>query len=177
MKLIVWLGNPGTEYSNTRHNIGFIFIDYLREHWRFEDFKDSKFKWLISEWNIFWEKIILLKPMTYMNLSWETVLSLVNYYKIWKKDILILSDDIDMEFGKIRFRDKGSSWWQNGIKSISKNLWTEEFSRCKLGIWRDSRYLVVDWVLSKFSDTESILMQEKIFPEAFLWVEKYLLGR
>jgi len=109
MKLIVGLGNPGREYENTRHNVGFLFVDFLRDIWNFEDWKDSKFKGIISEGTMNGEKIILLKPMTFMNLSGESVISLVNFYKIPREDVLILSDDIDMDFGKIRLRSEGSS--------------------------------------------------------------------
>lgn len=89
-----------------------------------------------------------------MNLSGESVSALVNFYKIEKEDILVLSDDIDMEFGKVRLRDKGSSGGQNGLKSIMQHLGTEEFARLKIGIGRDARYSVADWVLSKFTGEE-----------------------
>lgn len=106
MKLIVGLGNPGKEYEQTRHNAGFLFVDSLREAWGFEDWKDSKFKGIISEGIRNGEKIILLKPTTYMNLSGESVSGVVNFYKIPRENILVIFDDLDMEFGKIRFRDK-----------------------------------------------------------------------
>ncbi|EKD29606.1 MAG: Peptidyl-tRNA hydrolase [uncultured bacterium (gcode 4)] len=120
-----------------------------------------------------WEKIILLKPMTYMNLSGESVVSLVNFYKIPKEDTLVLSDDIDMDFGKIRLREKGSSGGQNGLKSIAQHLGTEEFARLKIGIGRDNRYNVADWVLSKFSDEEKKGLEE-VFMEGCANVEKWL---
>jgi len=174
MKLIVWLGNPGKEYTTTRHNVGFLFVDFLRDKWGFEDWKDSKFKGIISEWIIKWEKIILLKPTTFMNLSGESVSVIVNFYKIPLSDILILSDDIDMDFGKIRLREKGSSGGQNGLKSITEHLGTDGFSRVKIGIGRDGRYNVADWVLSKFSDEELKNLREKIFIDACENVNKWL---
>ncbi|MDD5197652.1 MAG: aminoacyl-tRNA hydrolase [Candidatus Gracilibacteria bacterium] len=173
MKLIVGLGNPGKEYANTRHNVGFLFVEYLRDKWGFEDWKDSKFKGIISEGAIKGEKVILLKPMTYMNLSGESVISLVNFYKIPRENILVLSDDIDMDFGKIRLREKGSSGGQNGLKSIAALLGTEEFARLKIGIGRDDRYDVADWVLSKFSSEEKKNLQEAVFEEACESVEKW----
>lgn len=163
MKLVVGLGNPGREYENTRHNVGFLFVDFLRNIWNFEDWKNSKFKGIISEGTMNEEKIILLKPMTFMNLSGESVIALVNFYKIPLENILILSDDIDMDFGKIRLRKKGSSGGQNGIKSIAEHLGTDEFSRLKIGIGRDSRYNVADWVLSKFSGEELEKLEKEVF--------------
>ncbi|MFA6091183.1 MAG: aminoacyl-tRNA hydrolase [Candidatus Gracilibacteria bacterium] len=176
MKLIVGLGNPGREYENTRHNIGFLFVDFLRNTWNFEDWKDSKFKGIISEGNMNGEKIILLKPVTFMNLSGESVISLVNFYKIPREDILILSDDIDMDFGKIRLRLEGSSGGQNGLKSITLHLGTDKFSRLKIGIGRDSRYNVADWVLSKFSGEELDKLEKEVFVNGIgsieIWIEQ-----
>jgi PTH1 family peptidyl-tRNA hydrolase len=174
MKLIVWLGNPGKEYATTRHNVGFLFVDFLRDAWGFEDWKDSRFKGIISEGTLQWEKVILLKPMTFMNLSGESAATLVNFYKIPTENILILSDDIDMEFWKVRIRDNGSSGGQNGLKSIAIHFGTAEFSRLKIGIGRDDRYNVADWVLSNFTDEEKKNLQENIFQEAYIWVEKWL---
>lgn len=174
MKLIVWLGNPWKEYANTRHNVGFLFADFLRNSWGFEDWKDSKFKGVISEGTLKWEKIILLKPTTFMNLSGESVSALVNFYKIPLGNILVLSDDIDMDFWKIRFREKWSSGGQNGLKSIAQNLWTEEFARQKIGIGRDDRYSVSDWVLSKFTSEEGDCLNKEVFIEAILSVEKWV---
>ena len=108
-----------------------------------------------------------------MNLSGESVVSLVNFYKIPKEDTLVLSDDIDMDFGKIRLREKGSSGGQNGLKSIAQHLGTEEFARLKIGIGRDNRYNVADWVLSKFSDEEKKGLEE-VFMEGCANVEKWL---
>lgn len=173
MKLIVWLGNPWTEYRETRHNVGFLFVDYLREKWKFEDFKDSKFKWIISEWNINWEKIILLKPLTYMNLSWESVVSIMNFYKINIEDFVVIYDDLDMEFGKLRWRTEWSPGGHNGIKSITKLLWTEKYNRLKIWIWRNKLFEVSDWVLSKFSKEELENLQKEIFENAYdLLIEK-----
>ena len=177
MKLIVWLGNPWKEYANTRHNVGFLFVDFLREKYGFEDWKDSKFKGIISEGLRRWEKLILLRPMTFMNLSGESVSAIVNFYKIPLSDILVISDDIDMDFGKIRLRDQGSSGGQNGLKSIALHLGTEEFSRLKIGIGRDERYSVSDWVLSKFQEEEKKILEEDIFIESDILTEKWLPSR
>ena len=159
---------------HTRHNVGYLFADFLRDKWGFEDWKDSKFKGTISEGTFRGEKVILLKPTTFMNLSGESVASLVNFYKIPRENILVFSDDIDMDFGKIRLRDKGSSGGQNGLKSIALDLGTEEFSRLKIGIGRNDRYDVADWVLSKFSSEEKKNLQERIFIEACESVEGWM---
>lgn len=109
-----------------------------------------------------------------MNLSGESVVAIVNFYKIPLEDILVFSDDIDMDFGKIRMRDKGSSGGQNGLKSIVSHLGTDEFSRLKIGIGRDDRYSVSDWVLSKFSGEELEKLEKEVFMEASSWVKKWL---
>lgn len=165
MYLIVWLGNPWSEYRQTRHNVGFLFLDYLREKLGFEDFKDSKFKLLISEGTFAGEKTILLKPLTYMNLSGESVADLINFYKIPPENFIVIYDDMDLEeFGKIRFRDKGQSGGHNGIKSITKCLGTEEFKRIKIGIGK-KQFDAANWVLSKFSKEELENLIIDVFPK------------
>ena len=119
----------------------------------------------MSEGNIDGEKILLLKPTTYMNLSGESVLKVVNFYKLdAASDILVLVDDLDMEFAKVRYRSKGSAGGQNGIKSIIGQLGAPEFSRIKIGIGRDDRYTVSDWVLSKFKKEELDILKEEVSP-------------
>ncbi len=165
MKLIVWLGNPGHQYENTRHNVGFFMIDALREALCFSDWIDSRFSGVMSEGSIDGEKIFLLKPTTYMNLSGESVSKVVNFYKIDPIiDILILVDDLDMEFAKVRYRTKWSAGWQNGIKSIIWQLGTDQFARIKIGIGRDDCYTVSDWVLSRFQKDELEVLKSDIFP-------------
>lgn len=177
MKIIIWLWNPWLEYKETRHNAGFLFLDYIKKQWWFEDFKDSRFKWIISEGIFHWEKIILLKPITYMNLSGESVISLINFYKLdYKKDILVVFDDMSMEFGKLRFRDKWSSGWHNWIKSLINTFWDETFNRLKIGIWQDLRYNVSDWVLSKFTKSELDSLNNDVFIQAENMLEdKFIL--
>ena len=164
MKCIVGLGNPGREYEYTRHNVGFMLVDGLRKVWGFEDWKESKFKWVIAEGMIGSEKIILLKPITYMNLSGESILSLIQFYKLdTTQDLLILSDDIDMEFAKVRFRQGGSHGGQKGLRSIIEKLANDTFSRIKIGIGRDDRYSVSDWVLSRFTKEELQKLESEVF--------------
>lgn len=139
------------------------------QEWEFGDWEDTKWKWVLARWKRDNQDILLFKPTTYMNLSWDAVSALVNYYKCNPTtDILVISDDIDMEFGKIRYRTKWSHGGQNGLRDTIAKLWTDEFPRIKIGTGRDDRYSVSDWVLSKFTKEE----QEKVQGEIFDWVEK-----
>ena len=147
MKLIVGLGNPEKKYDNTRHNIGFMVLDnYLGK----VDYK-SKFNGLYYEKNINNEKVIFLKPQTYMNNSGLSVFEFVNFYKISFKDILIIHDDLDLDVGMIKFKFNSSSGGHNGIKSIINCLGSQEFSRLKIGINNEYKKDTIDFVLSKFS--------------------------
>lgn len=167
MKLIVWLWNPWEQYKITKHNIWFLFLDYFAKKEKFEEFKnESKFKSEISIWTFVWEKTILIKPKTYMNLSWEPLIKIVDFYKIDLKDIIIIFDDISMDFWKIRFRDKWSAGWHNWIKSIIYNFWNI-FKRIKIWIWFNNNYETSDWVLSKFSQDELDKLEDGIFWEVY----------
>ena len=173
MKLIVGLGNPGKKYISTRHNVGFMMIDMIREDWRFEEWKDSQFQWAVSEWMQKWEKIILLKPTTYMNLSGESIASVVQFYKLDPRtDMLIISDDIDMEFAKVRYREEWSHGWQNGLKDIMLKVGTNQISRIKIGIGRDERYNVSDWVLSQFTKEEEEILREAVYHKVIEYLSK-----
>lgn len=167
MKLIIWLWNPWSEYKNTRHNIGFLFLDYLKEKSSFWDFmKEKKFVWEIATWDIDSEKVILLKPQTFMNLSWESIRKLIDFYKIDINDIIVIYDDMSLEFWKIRFRDIWSAGWHNWIKSIIAHIWNN-FKRIKVWIWFNSNYEVSDWVLSKFTFEELEELNEAVFWKVF----------
>lgn len=147
MKLIVGLGNPEKKYDKTRHNIGFMVLDnYLGK----VEYK-SKFNGLYYEKNINNEKVIFLKPQTYMNNSGLSVFEFVNFYKISFKDILIIHDDLDLDVGMIKFKFNSSSGGHNGIKSIINCLGSQEFSRLKIGINNEYKKDTIDFVLSKFS--------------------------
>ncbi len=150
MKLIVGLGNPGLLYNNTRHNVGFRYIDILANYLNAPSFKE-KFNGMFTKININGEEVILLKPLSYMNLSGEVVLEFSNYYKIKSTDILIIHDDLDMKVAKIKLKENGSSGGHNGIKNIILNLKTEEFKRLKIGISKDKNIDTADYVLGKFS--------------------------
>lgn len=152
MKVIVGLGNPGREYRKTRHNVGFWALDRLTEELGIE-LKESKFKGLIGEGRVGQEKVILVKPLTYMNLSGECVSPLLHFYKVEpKENLVVIFDDMDLPCGKLRLREKGSSGGHNGMKSIIAHLNTEQFKRIKIGIDRPQPgRKVPDYVLSPFS--------------------------
>ncbi|GAA0745292.1 aminoacyl-tRNA hydrolase [Clostridium oceanicum] len=152
MYLIVGLGNIGSKYDKTRHNIGFDTIDAIAEKYNINVDRE-KFKGVYGQGVINGEKILLLKPSTYMNLSGESIIKAANFYKIDKKNIIVIYDDMSLDIGKLRIRGKGSSGGHNGIKSIIQNLGTDTFPRVKVGIGNPS-IDVVSYVLGKFSKEE-----------------------
>lgn len=171
MFLIVGLGNPGTEYEKTRHNIGFEVIDYIADKYNIE-LNRIKFKGVYGEGFINGKKVILLKPNTYMNLSGESISEAVNFYKLEEDEIIIIYDDISLEVGRLRIRDKGSAGGHNGIKSIIACLSTEIFTRIKVGVGQPKGNLI-SHVLGKFSDNEMEVLKQSIQVSA-LSVEEIL---
>ncbi|ADK02860.1 TPA: aminoacyl-tRNA hydrolase [Bacillus cereus biovar anthracis] len=154
MKLIVGLGNPGREYELTRHNIGFMAIDELAKRWNIS-LNEQKFKGVFGAGFVNGEKVILLKPLTYMNLSGESIRPLMDYYKIDVEDFVVLYDDLDIPVGKLRLRMKGSAGGHNGVKSTISHLGTQEFQRIRMGIDRPKNGMkVVDYVLGRFTSKE-----------------------
>lgn len=157
MKLIVWLGNPGKQYEKTRHNAGFILVDEWSHKCHFQDFSLQKnYKAEFSQWVFQGQKIIILKPQTYMNLSGEAVGAVANFFKIPPADILIIHDEIDFEFGRSELKFGGSHAGHNGLKSIIAHLGTKDFWRLRIWVWRpeNSNYSVADYVLANFSIDE-----------------------
>lgn len=172
MKLIVGLGNPGKEYNNTRHNIGFMCLDEISNY--FNVCINSKKKdGLYTKFNYNDETIILLKPQKYMNLSGDVISYFVNYFKINLEDILIICDDLDTKVGSLRLRYKGSSGGHNGLKNIESNLLTNEYKRIKIGISNNKLIDTKDYVLGKFSD-EELQDVNKIVKEMPNIIEDYL---
>lgn len=159
MKLIVGLGNPGKKYEKTRHNIGFVILNELAKYEKVKFAKNSKFKGEITRIH---DDIILLKPITFMNLSGEAVLRVKQFYNIKDEDVLIVYDDLDLTCGKIRFKQKGSSGGHKGIKSIIQCLNTEDFHRLKIGIEKDEVIPVVNYVLGKFTKEQQKYMADAI---------------
>ncbi len=156
IKLVVWLGNPGKEYNYTRHNIWFWAVDWIADYYGFTKFLfNKKFNAELSTGKIGKWAIVLAKPQTFMNLSWDSVSKLINFYKIDFKDILVIHDDIDLPFWKIKLKRNWSSGGHNWIKDIVKKIWTDKFWRLKLGIWRpNKKEEVVNYVLSRFKKDE-----------------------
>ncbi|BFK80019.1 aminoacyl-tRNA hydrolase [Clostridium baratii] len=160
MFLIVGLGNPEEKYNNTRHNIGFEAVDYIADKYNI-DINRKKFKGVYGEGFIGNEKVILMKPTTYMNLSGECIREVIDFYKLSNEDILVIYDDISLDVGRIRIRPKGSAGGHNGIKSIINHLGTDEFSRIKIGVGQPKGDLV-NHVLGKFSQEENEVLEESL---------------
>ncbi len=160
MKLIVGLGNPGKQYEQTRHNIGFIVMDKIAEKLNIP-LQQAKFKGLFGAGLVAGEKVLLLKPLTYMNLSGESIRAIMDFYQIDTEDLVVIYDDLDLAVGRIRLRQRGSAGGHNGIKSTISHLGTQEFNRIRVGINRPTNGMAItDYVLSRFSGEEQGLIEE-----------------
>lgn len=161
MFLIVGLGNPGNEYAETRHNVGFMAVDCLAEKYCFSPFK-AKFDGLIADGSIGGEKVLLLKPQTYMNLSGEAVHEAAQFYKIPADHVLVIYDDVSLPVGKLRVRPTGSAGGHNGIKNIIAHLGTQDFPRIKIGTGAPSGggAEMIDWVIGVPSQAERKILAE-----------------
>ena len=153
--IIVGLGNPGIQYCKTRHNAGFILIDALAEKYSVK-IDRAKYKALTAETVICGKRALLMKPQTFMNLSGEAVGEAARFYKIAPSNIIVLSDDISLDVGKLRVRRKGSAGGHNGLKSINEHIGSEEYPRLKIGVGQKPHpdFDLADWVLSAFSEEE-----------------------
>lgn len=166
MKCFIGLGNPGRKYRKTRHNIGFMAIDQLAERLQIK-FQNSRFHGEIAEGRFNDQKVVLLKPLTYMNLSGEAVHALMDFYQLSSEQIVIAYDDMDTELGKIRLRYKGSAGGHNGIKSIIQHLGSQQFNRIRIGISRPPAGMeIVPYVLADFAKSERSLLDEVIVRSA-----------
>lgn len=159
MKLIVGLGNPGKEYENTRHNVGFMCIDKILNNLEEKKYQ-QKFGGLFYIENFNNEKVLFLKPQKYINLSGEVIRDFVNFYKINIDDILIICDDLDTSIGKYKLKPQGSSGGHNGLKNIELHLSTQKYKRLKIGIGNNKNIDTKDYVLGKLSNID----KEKLFP-------------
>lgn len=161
MYLIVGLGNPGKQYENTRHNVGFDAVDLLVDEYRVPS-SGKQHKAMYGKGVIAGQKVILAKPLTYMNLSGESVRALVDYYKIDpEEELIVIYDDISLEPGQLRVRPKGSAGGHNGIKNIIAHLGTQVFKRVKVGVGEKPKgYDLADYVLGRFSKEDRILMED-----------------
>ncbi|KRL94630.1 aminoacyl-tRNA hydrolase [Limosilactobacillus equigenerosi] len=154
MKMIVGLGNIGTEYDETRHNVGFMTVDQMAHDYQFSAFKHEKAPAVTTTGLINGEKVMLVKPTTYMNESGRAVKPLMDYYDVDLADVVIISDDLDMQVGKVRFKQQGSAGGHNGLKSIIAHVGTQKFARVKVGIDHPVHGTVVSHVLGKFTKDE-----------------------
>ena len=161
MKLVVGLGNPGQIYNNTRHDVGFMVLDKIATKLNSTLEKDA-FNGLLCIENRTKEKVIFLKPQSYMNLSGDVVRKFADYYKVSFDDILIISDDLDMPLGKIRLRTKGSSGGHNGLKDIFNKLNTTSIKRIKIGIANNKLIDTKEYVLGKFNKQEQEIIDNSI---------------
>lgn len=160
MRLFVGLGNPTDEYKFTRHNIGFLTIDRIKEKYNFPEFRTFG-KGLISSSNVNSDKIILLKPQTWMNSSGESIFEIVSYFKIPEENIIVFYDEMALPTGKVRIANKGSSAGHNGIKSIQE--YYDNFVRFRIGIDHpNEKHLVRDYVLGNFTEREKELLETAI---------------
>lgn len=174
MKLLICLGNFGGKYELTRHNMGFIFADNFANKYN-ADFKlEPKLRSEIASFFFNGDKIIIVKPQTYMNLSGEALSLVKNFYKVENENILIIYDDISLPLGKMRFRDKGSDGGHNGIKSISQHMGTTVYDRLKLGIGPQPEHLKSEvFVLQNFNNEQLNLISDSM-PKFIEAVEFYL---
>ncbi len=162
MKMIAGLGNPGSEYARTKHNVGFMFLDALAEKLGADNWK-TKYDALVAEARIGTEKVLLVKPLTYMNESGRAVGPLMSWYKLAPEDLIVVHDDMDIPAGTIRIRRKGSAGGHNGMKSILYHVGDENFPRLRIGIGRPlPGWTVVKHVLAPFSEEDAPKIREAI---------------
>lgn len=162
MKWIVGLGNPGNAYRHNRHNVGFMVIDRAGEQWGIS-VSHGKFKALVGEGHVKGEKVFLLKPLTYMNLSGESMRAFMDFYKAPLENCIVVYDDMDTPFGQIRLRYQGSPGGHNGIKSIIQHTGTQTFNRIRVGVSRPAPgFSIVDYVLADFTKEESRTLPDAV---------------
>ena len=163
MYIVAGLGNPGKQYDMTRHNIGFHTIDYIAEKYGAK-LNKLKFKAVYGETVIGGEKVYLVKPQTFMNLSGDSIIEMAKFYKVSSENIIIINDDISLDTGRIRVRGKGSAGGHNGLKSIIYRLGSDKFPRVKMGVGapKHEDYDLADFVLGRFTKDEIPVMEEAI---------------
>ncbi len=173
--IVVGLGNPGSKYQNTRHNIGFETLDYIADKNNVSVTK-AKFSALYGVWETEGIKVMLLKPQTFMNLSGEAVMQAARFYKVPAENIIVIFDDVSLDVGKMRIRAKGSAGGHNGIKSIISHM-GQEFPRIKMGVGQKPHpdYDLADWVLGKFTDGDKKLLADR-FEDAHKAVKLMVSG-
>lgn len=182
MYLIVGMGNPGKEYEKTRHNMGFMCLDAIADKYHLV-FQKEKFGGLYTELDKNGEKVILLKPQKYINLSGEVIKKYLDYFKIPLSNLLIICDDLDTNFGNIKIKYKGSSGGHNGLKNIEQHLKTQQYKRIKIGISNDKKIDTKNYVLGKIPEAEQRQLQEiiqnttNIFEDYFVLTFENLMNK
>ena len=176
MKLLVGLGNPGSRYALHRHNVGFLFLDFLASFDAGEGAWSPKFGGLVTKQMLYGKTFLLLKPQTYMNDSGQALLAALSYYKCSPKDVCVIYDDADLPFGKLRNREGGGHGGHNGIRSIIAAIGSD-FCRLKIGVGRpgDEKIPLASWVLSAFSSQELTCLKEEFFPCAKVKIADFFL--
>ena len=174
--IVVGLGNPGAKYTFTRHNAGFLTLDYISQKLNFK-IDRLKFNALTGECMVAGKRVLFMKPQTFMNLSGEAVAEAARFYKIPPENILVFSDDVSLDVGVVRMRKKGSDGGQKGLRSITTLLATQDFPRVKFGVGAKPHpdYDMADWVLSEFSKDEQKALFS-CFEKAHDGVLRYLAG-
>ncbi|HEY3787259.1 MAG TPA: aminoacyl-tRNA hydrolase [Urbifossiella sp.] len=173
MKVIVGLGNPGPKYAGTRHNVGFDVVDYLAKGPGYAPFRE-RFEAMVAEGKESDETVLLLKPLTFMNLSGRAVRGVVDFYKLPIDQVLIVCDDFNLPLGKLRVRAKGSHGGQNGLRNIQDQLGTDAYSRLRIGVGQPGPGDAIDHVLSRFKLGEKAAVDEAIAQAAqaaIVWVK------
>lgn len=160
MKLIIGLGNPGNEYKNTRHNIGFELLDFIANRNGLQFKNDKKFNAMSVDMIVNGEKVLLIKPLSYMNLSGTVVFKYVKFYDISVNDILVIQDDLDMNLGRIKLLFNHGDGGHNGIKNIVDKLSSKAFLRLKIGISKSIDVNTKDYVLGKFNDNDLVVLKD-----------------
>lgn len=179
MKLLVGLGNPGPKYETTRHNVGFLILDEIADHFKIS-WSGEKFQGVIGKGDVLGEPCILLKPQTFMNLSGRCVRQTLNFFKIPEEDVIVVYDDIDLESGKVKARMGGGHGGHNGIRSILSEGGIQEFHRIKVGVGRPKSAVegtVSNWVLNTMTDSELLALQKEVFQDVMLRLENVFKQR
>lgn len=172
--LIAGLGNPGNEYKNTRHNVGFMVTDLLAGHWKASFYEEAKFQACLASVRLGEDRIFLSQPLTWMNSSGDAVGALVRYYQITLSKILVILDDADLPVGKIRLRPGGSTGGHHGLESVINQIGSEDFPRLRVGIGNAGLKRITGYVLGKFQKEELPIIKEvldRATSQAICWVE------
>jgi peptidyl-tRNA hydrolase, PTH1 family len=161
MKVVVGLGNPGTKYRGTRHNVGYAVIDSLAAGSGVGRFQD-RFQAEVAEWSVSQDKVLLVKPLTFMNLSGRSVRQLVDFYQLPLDNLLVVCDDVNLPLGKLRFRARGTHGGHNGLRDIQSHLGTTEYARLRIGVDAPGQQDLVNHVLGRFKPGEREVVENAV---------------